>query len=85
MPAKNPPHNANVHGTPSVLMVNSKYDPESSYVWANGLLNQIDNAVLLTRNGNGRTSHALNGTTAAAIDVYLVSGTMPAANTVCET
>ncbi|MCJ1479026.1 hypothetical protein MMC13_007710 [Lambiella insularis] len=77
-PVVNPPHNASVEATVPILLVNAKFDPETSYVWANGLLNQISTGVLITRNGDGHTSYGLNGTTAAAMDSYLVNGTVPA-------
>jgi hypothetical protein len=84
MPVQNPEHTADIRHAPPILLVNSKYDPETSLVWANGLLRQMDNAVLLTRDGDGHTSYLLNGSTAAVIDSYLVNLTLPHPNTVLE-
>jgi len=84
-PVQNPPHNANMHGAPPILMINAKNDPETSYIWANSLLAQIDGAVLLTRDGDGHTSYILKGDTATVIDVYLVNRTLPAPNTILKT
>lgn len=67
---------------PPILMVNAYHDPETSYVWAEGLHAQIPSSVMLTRNGSGHTSYALGGATTAAIDAYLVNGTLPLPNTV---
>ena len=69
---------------PPILMVNAYHDPETSYVWAEGLREQIPSTVLLTRNGSGHTSYILGGATTAAIDRYLVDGTLPARNTVLD-
>lgn len=69
---------------PPVLMVNSLHDPETSYVWAEGLRNQIPSAVLLTRNGSGHTSYPLGGATTAVIDAFLVDGVLPPQNVVLD-
>ncbi|OCL02818.1 hypothetical protein AOQ84DRAFT_421545 [Glonium stellatum] len=83
-PVRNPPHSVNVYGAPPILIINVKYDP-LTYVWANNILEQIDGVVLLTRDGGGHTSYILKGETAAAIDSYLVNGTLPAPNTILKT
>jgi pimeloyl-ACP methyl ester carboxylesterase len=82
MPVTNPLHFMNITTTKTVLMVNSYHDPECSYVWANSLKEQFQNAVLLTREGDGHTSYFLQGDTTAAIDAYLVNGIVPPDNTV---
>lgn len=84
-PLQNPPHPADVHGTPELLMVNALHDPETSYLWAEGLRLQIENATLLTRNGSGHISYYLAGEASAAIDAYLVNITVPAQNSVVQT
>jgi TAP-like protein len=53
---QNPPHSADVRGTPPILLISATHDPSTSYVWANGLLNQIAGSVLLMRDGDGYTS-----------------------------
>ena len=83
----NPPHTldpAAMAKAPPILMVNALHDPATSYVWAEGVRAQIPSAVLVTRNGSGHTSYALGGSTTAAIDAYLVNGTLPAPNTVLD-
>ena len=67
---------------PPILMVNAYHDPESSYVWAEGLRTQIPSAVLVSRNGSGHTSYSLEGEATSLIDAYLVYGALPAENTV---
>lgn len=73
----------NIKATAPILLVNSNHDSETSYVWANNLLEQISSeAVLLTRDGDAHVSYFLKGDTTKAIDAYLVSGSLPAPNTV---
>lgn len=84
-PLTNPPKPANVTGTPRpLLLVNAKYDPETSYVWAVGVQGEIgrENAVLLTRDGVGHTSYSLGGDTSKAMDKYIINLTLPEAGTV---
>ncbi|KAL4919679.1 TAP-like protein-domain-containing protein [Aspergillus aurantiobrunneus] len=86
-PLANPPHRLNATAmakAPPILMVNAFHDPETSYVWANSLLEQIPSGVLLTRDGNGHTSYSLGGEASALIDDFLVNGTLPRKNTVVD-
>lgn len=86
-PVKNPPHILNqtaMAKAPPILMVNAIHDPETSYVWAHGLLAQIPSAILLTRDGSGHTSYSLGGAASKAIDAFLADGTLPEPNTVVD-
>lgn len=82
LPATNPPKRLNIQNKVPILLINAFYDPSTSYVWANGLLEQYANATLLSRNGAGHTSYLLGGDTTKAINAYLVNGTVPAPDTV---
>ncbi|MDQ3693182.1 MAG: alpha/beta hydrolase [Chloroflexota bacterium] len=86
VPIANPPTRLDVTGTPPILIVNATHDPSTSYVWAQLLHEQIDNSVLLTRNGNGHTSYLLPGEsqTRDAIDAYLLDLELPAPNTILD-
>lgn len=77
MPVTNPPHSAAVQGAPPILLVNSTYDPSTSYVWALGLQEQIADSVLVTREGDGHTSFLQPGATQDAITTYLLTGETP--------
>ncbi len=67
---------------PPILMVNSEHDPESSYLWAQGLRSQIPTAVFVTRRGDGHGSWGLEGEARALMDAFLVNGTLPEQNMV---
>ncbi|CAG8130753.1 unnamed protein product [Penicillium salamii] len=81
-PQVNKQRRAKIHGTPRILLVNSQFDPSCSYIWANGLQEQISNSTLLTRRGDGHTSYVLQGETWKAVNAYIVNLTIPADNTV---
>jgi pimeloyl-ACP methyl ester carboxylesterase len=85
VPLINPPHFMNIKNSAPILMINAIHDPEDSLVWAHALKEQIQNVVLLTRNGDGHTSYFLKGETTNAIDAYLINGTLPAPATVLDT
>jgi hypothetical protein len=83
VPLANPPHKAEVHGAPPILVAASTHDPSTSYVWAQELRDQIPRAVLLTRDGDGHTSSWLGGgRTRDAIARYHVTRRAPPPNTV---
>jgi pimeloyl-ACP methyl ester carboxylesterase len=77
------PHSIMVRGAPPILLVGSTHDPETNYVWAHELRNQMPSAVLLTRDGDGHTSSWLqNSRTSDAIARYLITRRTPPPNTV---
>ena len=77
------PHSIMVRGAPPILLVGSTHDPETNYVWAHELRNQMPSAVLLTRDGDGHTSSFLqNSRTSDAIAHYLITRQTPPPNTV---
>jgi pimeloyl-ACP methyl ester carboxylesterase len=77
------PHSIMVRGAPPILLVGSTHDPETNYVWAHELRNQMPSAVLLTRDGDGHTSSWLqHSRTSDAIAHYLITGKTPRPNTV---
>jgi hypothetical protein len=74
---KNPPKKLNIKTQATVLMAASTGDPSTGLPWAVGMLEEIDNAVLVVREGDGHTSLPLGGETAEVIIRYLVSGEAP--------
>jgi pimeloyl-ACP methyl ester carboxylesterase len=86
-PPRNRPSKLKIQTQDPILMVNAIRDPSTSYVWAVGMLEEIENSVLLTRNGDGHTSWgSINyaGATVAAIDHFLITKEAPAPGTVLD-
>jgi pimeloyl-ACP methyl ester carboxylesterase len=66
------------------LVVATTYDPATPYNGARKLVRDLGDARLLTVRGDGHTAYGRTGPCAdAAIDAYLLDGTLPAAGTVC--
>ncbi|RYO79888.1 hypothetical protein DL764_009962 [Monosporascus ibericus] len=84
-PQRNPERSLSYAGGADVLLVNSVYDPSTSYVWAVGLRAELgERAVLLTRDGAGHTSWFLGGEATDAINRYLINLTLPEPGTVVD-
>lgn len=82
--ATNPPAKLNIQTKAPILLVNSIGDPSTSYTWAVGMLEEIQNSVLLTRNGDRHTSWDRNGATTKAMVDFLISAKLPAPGTVLD-
>ncbi|MGY1590727.1 alpha/beta hydrolase [Geodermatophilus sp. SYSU D00708] len=68
-----------------VLVVQGTNDPATPYEGAVALTEQLGNAVLLTMDGDGHGVYGGNSSCIdSATDSYLVAGTLPAEDTVCE-
>ena len=83
--ARYPQTDMSVNSTHGILLTQSKWDPSTSYAWAENVRSGIRNCSLVLRNGDGHTSIFLNGETTAVIDDYLVSAELPAQNLVVQT
>jgi pimeloyl-ACP methyl ester carboxylesterase len=81
-PLTNPPAKLDVQTQSPILMVNSLGDPSTSYTWAVGMLEEIKDSVLLTRDGDGHTSWGIPGATTDAINNFLITTELPAPGTV---
>jgi pimeloyl-ACP methyl ester carboxylesterase len=80
--AANAPHRLRIRGAPPIVLVSSRHDPMTPYVWARRVLRQVPSAVLLTRRGDGHTSSFLGprSRTNDAIARYLLTGRAPRGN-----
>ncbi|MFN8168349.1 MAG: alpha/beta hydrolase [Candidatus Nanopelagicales bacterium] len=84
-PATGSPHQITAPGSPKILVVGTTYDPATPYPWAQALAKQLSQGVLLTRVGDGHTGYGMGSEcTDKAIDRYLLTGSTPAAGTVCR-
>ncbi|KAH7117664.1 Alpha/Beta hydrolase protein [Dendryphion nanum] len=76
-PLSNPPKKLRVKTKAPALLVNSLEDPSTSYKWALGMLDEIENRVLVTRKGDGHTSWGIPGETDNAINRFLLNNRLP--------
>ena len=84
-PAVVPAERITANGAKPILVVGTTDDPATPYEWATSLASQLSSGRLLTRKGQGHTAYqAGSACTDAALAHYLVSGTLPAAGTVCS-
>ncbi len=71
--------------TAPILVVGTTFDPATPYRWARALSGQLQTATLLTYAGDGHTAYGAGSRCVdGAIDAYLLTGTPPAAGTVCR-
>ncbi|GAA1944116.1 alpha/beta hydrolase [Kitasatospora viridis] len=80
-----PPQPISAPGAAPILVVGSTGDDATPYPWAQKAAAALPGAVLLTRDGDGHTGYGKSACIKTAVDTFLVSGTMPAANTHCPT
>ncbi|WP_350000624.1 alpha/beta hydrolase [Pseudarthrobacter sp. WHRI 8279] len=71
-------------GDSPIVVIGTTGDPATPVEWASSLRKQLGNAALLTWEGEGHTAYGRsNSCIGDAVDSYLVSGQVPADNTVC--
>ena len=71
--------------SPTVLVIGTTYDPATPYRGAKRMVAELGNARLLTMLGDGHCAYGGNSACIdAAVEAYLVEGTLPNAGTVCE-
>ena len=79
------PAAASTTSTAPVLVIGTRFDPATPYIWAQALHDQLPTTTLLTFNGDGHTGFGAGSPCIdSAVQNYLLSGTMPAASTVCS-
>ena len=72
-------------GAAPILVVGTTRDPATPYAWAQALAGQLQSGRLLTYDGDGHTAYTRGSSCIdAAVDAYLVDGTLPAEGTVCR-
>ncbi|ETN37857.1 uncharacterized protein HMPREF1541_07480 [Cyphellophora europaea CBS 101466] len=72
-------------GQPPIFLAQSKYDPSTSYVWAENVRKSIESVAFALRDGDGHTSYFLFGELSKMMDEYLIKGTLPSNHTVVKT
>ena len=81
---KNPPKKLDIKTETTVLVVTSTSDPGTGMPWALGMMDEIENAVLLVRHGDGHMSFLLGGESFSIISEYLVTGKAPKAGIITQ-
>ncbi|MFI7643073.1 alpha/beta hydrolase [Nonomuraea sp. NPDC049400] len=72
-----------IRDVPPILVVGNTHDPATPLHWARSLSERIQGAGLLTNDGDGHTAYRRSACATKHIDTYLVTGTLPAAGSVC--
>jgi pimeloyl-ACP methyl ester carboxylesterase len=72
-------------GSDPILVVSTTYDPATPHEWGVLVAGQLENATLLTFDGDGHTAYTSGSSCIDdAVDAYLLDGTLPAEGTVCQ-
>ncbi|MEU0092744.1 alpha/beta hydrolase [Kribbella sp. NPDC006257] len=78
------PHKITAAGSKPIVVVGTTRDPATPYSWAVGLAHQLENGVLISRDGDGHTGyHEGNDCVDKAVETYLLKGTPPATDIQC--
>jgi len=72
------PEPLRAEGSRPIIVIGTTRDPATPLAWARALAGQLDNAVLVRRDGDGHTGyHAGNQCVDRVVESYLVSGKVP--------
>ncbi|MBM6405536.1 alpha/beta fold hydrolase [Phycicoccus sp. CSK15P-2] len=72
------PHPVSATGAQPVVVIGTTRDPATPYEWAVRLRDQLDDAALITFDGDGHTAYTRsNGCVDGAVDAYFLEGTVP--------
>jgi hypothetical protein len=71
-------------GAPPVVVVGTTGDPATPYAWAQHLASELDDGILVTRDGDGHGAYLSSQCVRTAVDAYLIHLTPPVALT-CST
>jgi pimeloyl-ACP methyl ester carboxylesterase len=83
-PDRHPIPTEDAPGSKPILVVGNLNDPATPYVGAQHLAQTLGNATLLTLDGQGHTSYLDSPCISGKVNSYLITGTVPAANTKCS-
>ncbi len=80
----NRPSALHAEGSEPILVVGTSRDPATPLEWSEGLAEQLDNGVLVRRDGDGHTGYnAGNECVDDVVEAYLVSGDVPPGTVDC--
>jgi pimeloyl-ACP methyl ester carboxylesterase len=79
------PQRVHAAGSAPIMVVGTTRDPATPLEWARSLARQLDDAVLVTRDGDGHTGyHQGSRCVDDAVESYLVDGTVPKQDVRCS-
>lgn len=72
------PHKVSAKGAGPILVIGTTGDPATPYAWAKRLYQQLDNAALITYEGDGHTAYMRsNDCVDSAVDEFWMTGKVP--------
>jgi len=78
VPANNAPKKITAAGSGPIVVIGTTRDPATPYKWAQGLAAELENAHLITYDGDGHTAYMRsNSCVDGAVDAFLVKGVVP--------
>jgi pimeloyl-ACP methyl ester carboxylesterase len=83
VPAALQPHLVRAPGSPAVLVVGTTGDPATPQAWAESLAGQLEQGILVLRQGTEHVAYYYSSCVRAIVDAYLVDGRLPADGTTC--
>jgi pimeloyl-ACP methyl ester carboxylesterase len=83
VPATRLPHTISAPGSPPILVVGTTKDSATPYQWAVHVSQMLQNAVLLTRQGEDHVAYFYSACVRSYVEAYLVAGMTPPTGTVC--
>lgn len=70
---------------PAMLVVATTHDPATPFAWAERLIAQLGDAVLLVREGDGHTGYREGSECVdETVDAFVLDGSLPESGTVCD-
>ncbi len=84
VPAQGTPRTITAAGSATIVVVGTTGDPATPYHWSEALAEQLEAAVLITREGEGHTAYADSTCIQEAIDDYLLELTVPEDGLTCD-
>ncbi|MGH9002373.1 MAG: alpha/beta hydrolase, partial [Acidimicrobiia bacterium] len=84
VPAALEPRPVRAAGAPPILVVGTTGDPATPQAWAESLANQLEQGVLVLRQGSEHVAYYYSSCVRGIVDAYLVDGRLPADGTNCR-
>lgn len=70
-------------GAPTMVVIGTTGDPATPYEWSKAMVEQLDDAVLLTYDGHGHTAYGKGSCIDDAVDNFFIRGILPKDGLTC--